>query len=215
MSQPKPKVIFLDAVGTLFGVKGSVGEVYGMLAQEFGVTAPIDSINTAFYDSFKASPPLAFPDIDIIEVPDQEYQWWEAIVKSTFEQVGVLDQFKDFDTFFNQLYGYFATAQPWYVYPDILPTLEKWLKEDIELGIISNFDSRLHAVLEVLELGKYFSSVTISSALGFAKPSPDIFAKALSKHHCNPDEAWHIGDSVEHDYQGAKAAGVKAFLIKR
>ncbi len=34
----KPKVIFLDAVGTIFGVKGSVGEVYSQIAAEFGVT---------------------------------------------------------------------------------------------------------------------------------------------------------------------------------
>lgn len=33
----KPKVIFLDAVGTLFGVKGSVGTVYSQIAQDFGV----------------------------------------------------------------------------------------------------------------------------------------------------------------------------------
>ena len=33
----QPKVIFLDAVGTLFGVKGSVGEVYREIAADFGV----------------------------------------------------------------------------------------------------------------------------------------------------------------------------------
>lgn len=211
----KPKVIFLDAVGTLFGVKGSVGAVYGLLAKEFGVDAPTEAINTAFYDCFKASAPLAFPNENLLNIPQKEYDWWEAIAKNTFEQVGVLDQFSDFPTFFNRLYGYFATPDPWFVYPDIFPSLEKWCLEGIELGIISNFDSRLHAVLDVLELRKFFSSVTISSAFGHAKPNPEIFTKALEKHDCSPSEAWHIGDSVEHDYNGAKAAGLKSFLIKR
>ncbi len=33
----KPQVIFLDAVGTLFGVKGSVGAIYSQIAADFGV----------------------------------------------------------------------------------------------------------------------------------------------------------------------------------
>ena len=32
-----PQAIFLDAMGTLFGLRGSVGDIYGKIAQSFGV----------------------------------------------------------------------------------------------------------------------------------------------------------------------------------
>jgi putative hydrolase of the HAD superfamily len=211
----KPKVIFLDAVGTLFGVRGSVGQIYGAIAQKFGVEADSSRLDTAFTESFETAPPLAFPETDVIDIPDREYQWWQDISQATFEKVGLIEQFQDFEAFFEQLYGHFATPTPWFIYDDILPALNKWKADKIPLGIISNFDSRLHAVLEGLDLENYFQSVTISSSVGAAKPSPKIFAAALKKHHCEPHQAWHIGDSRTDDFNGAKNAGLKAFLLER
>jgi putative hydrolase of the HAD superfamily len=83
------------------------------------------------------------------------------------------------------------------------------------LGIISNFDSRIYQVLAELGLEYFFRSITISSQTGAAKPDAEIFQIALQKHDCSPAQAWHIGDSKKEDYQGAKALGIEAFLIKR
>ncbi|PSB67498.1 hydrolase, partial [filamentous cyanobacterium CCP1] len=35
------------------------------------------------------------------------------------------------------------------------------------------------------------------------------------KHQCPAHAAWHIGDSFREDYQGAKAAGLRAIWLKR
>lgn len=210
-----PKVIFLDAVGTLFGVQGSVGEIYRQMALEFGVDAPAESLNKAFFQSFKASDPLEFPEANAQEIAELEFQWWQAIAQETFSNVGVAEQFGNFTAFFADLYAHFATAEPWYVYPDVLPALEKWQEENITLGIISNFDSRLYAVLKALDLSDFFTSITISSKVGAAKPKPKIFQAALAQHSCQAEEVLHIGDSLKEDYYGAKAAGVRPFLLKR
>ena len=211
----QPKVVFFDAVGTLFGVNGSVGEIYSNLARKYGVEAEAKELQTAFVKSFKASSPLAFPGLDAREVPDYEFRWWKAIAKQTFAQVGVLEKFPDFSEFFHHLYGYFATQKPWYVYQDVLPVIKNWHDQGIEMGIISNFDSRIHAVLIALELQDWFSSITISSTVGAAKPDPQIFLSALAKHRCQPEEALHIGDSLTEDYHGAKTAGMQAMHLKR
>lgn len=223
----KPQAIFLDAVGTLFGVRGSVGQVYSKIAREFGVTVPNEeleeeqwqafsqTLNRSFVQSFRAAAPLSFPHLDKLEIPEREYQWWQAVTRTTFEKTNLLEQFSDFEAFFNQLYGYFATAEPWCVYEDIVPSLKQWKEDNIELGIISNFDSRIHAVLKSLDLEKYFQTITISSNAGAAKPDGKIFAIALEKHHCQPQQAWHIGDSFQEDYQGAKAAGLRAVWLQR
>lgn len=211
----KPKVIFIDAVGTLFGVRGSVGEVYGAIAGKFGVEVPADTVNKAFLQAFAASNSPIFPGTDPDEIPQCEYEWWRAIALRTFQQAGVLNQFANFDEFFDQLYHHFATAEPWFIYPDVLPALEAWRRMGIGLGIVSNFDSRLYWVLEALKLKEFFTSITISTEVGFAKPDPPIFAIALQKHNCDPKDAWHIGDSFTQDYQGAKAAGLRAILLER
>ncbi|MGK7876071.1 MAG: HAD-IA family hydrolase [Xenococcaceae cyanobacterium] len=211
----EPKVIFLDAVGTLFGVRGSVGEVYSAIARGVGVDVSPQSLNEGFSQSFKASKPLAFPGVDKEEIPEQEFQWWGAIVRATFERVGVFEQFPDFTAFFTQLYAHFATSKPWYVYPDVLPALKTWRQKGMELGIVSNFDTRLYKVIELLELREFFNSITISSTVGAAKPDSKIFTTALHKHNCTVQQAWHIGDSLKEDYYGARAAGIRPFLLQR
>lgn len=210
-----PKVIYLDAFGTLFGVKGSVGELYSNLARTAAVSTDHNEVNQAFYQSFLKAERLAFPDVTPAEIPALEYRWWKAIVSETFAQVGALEKFEDFDTFYAGLYGYFETAAPWQVYDDTHRSLQRWRKKGIQLGIISNFDSRLHRVLNVLGLAPYFQSVTISTEVGAAKPSAKIFQAALAKHSCKASEAWHIGDSKSEDYVGAGKAGLRAILIDR
>lgn len=212
---PKPRVLFLDAVNTLFSVKGSVGEVYSQIAAEFGVQISPSALNQAFYTSFKAAPSPTFPDADVHDVPQREFEWWYALVRQTFDLTGALHKFTDFDTFFSELYIHFGTAEPWFVYPDVIPALTSWRQKGIELGIISNFDSRIFSVLQSLELREYFDSITISTQVGAAKPEPKIFGIALAKHNCPASEAWHVGDSKNDDYQGAKAVGMRGVLITR
>jgi putative hydrolase of the HAD superfamily len=211
-----PTVIFLDAVGTLFGVQQSVGEMYLNVTRRFGVEADPQLLDQAFYQSFKSMPfPMAFPGTPIAEIPRQEYEWWEAIAQDTFQRAGLYHQFRDFSAFFNELYGYFASPDPWFIYPDTIPFLNYWYSQGVTLGVLSNFDTRIHAVLKSLGLTHYFSSVTISTEVGAAKPEPLIFKTALSKHNCLPATAWHIGDSFKEDYEGAKAAGMRAIWLKR
>ncbi|HEY9735565.1 MAG TPA: HAD family hydrolase [Trichocoleus sp.] len=211
----QPKVIFLDAVGTLFGVRGSVGKIYSEIAQQFGVVCDAAAVNQAFFAAFKTATPMAFPDSEPTSIPYQEYLWWETIARQTFDAVGALGQFANFEEFFAELYAHFATAAPWEVYPDTLASLERWQARGIELGVLSNFDSRLYSVLEVLRLADFFRSVTISTEVGAPKPDPLIFATALQKHRCAPQEAWHVGDSYKEDYEGAKAAGLKGIWLNR
>jgi putative hydrolase of the HAD superfamily len=189
--------------------------VYSELAARFGVEISASALNQAFLQTFRETEPLAFPGINPAEIPTQEFEWWQAIALQTFQRAGVLNQFNDFSKFFTELYKHFATALPWFVYPDVRPTLEYWREHKIEIGILSNFDSRLYSVLQSLDLTNFFTSVTISSEIGAAKPSLQIFTAGLQKHNCLPEAAWHIGDSFKEDYQGACAAGIKAIWLQR
>jgi putative hydrolase of the HAD superfamily len=212
-SLPQPQVIFLDAVGTLFGVRGSVGLIYSELASKYGVSCAPEIVDRHFYTAFKTSPPCVFPDAAIDKIPQLEYQWWKSLNQQTFTAAGVWEQFSDFDAFFDELYQYFTTSAAWEIYPDVVIALTHWQQAGIPLGVLSNFDSRLHTVLKVLDLAQYFSTVTISTEVGAAKPQPEIFIAALSKYQVSPADAWHIGDSHGDDYLGAMGVGIMAIWI--
>ncbi len=210
-----PKVIYLDAVGTLFGVRGSVGEIYSEVASKYGVDCRPELLNKYFYTAFKNSPPCIFPGIPTADIPHQEYLWWREINRQTFTAAGAWEQFDDFDAFFQNLYKYFTTPAAWEVYADVVPALTDWQRSGVQLAVLSNFDSRLHQVLNALDLSQYFSTVTISTEVSAAKPQPAIFTAALHKYQCPPQLAWHIGDSLEDDYLGAGAAGLTAIWLDR
>lgn len=217
-----PQVIFLDAVGTIFGVTNSVGYIYTKLAQKYGVNISPEKIDRAFYDTFKKSSPLAFATTNEDEIKELEFKWWETITYNTFNQECsivkrhcAIEQFSNFTEYFTELYEYFKTAECWVIYEEVILILNEWQKQGIELGIISNFDTRIFTVLDNLKLSKYFQTITISSLTGVAKPNPKIFLTALEKHHCQPDKAWYIGDSLKEDYEGSQSVGMQSFWLSR
>ncbi len=208
----RPKVVFFDAMGTLFGVAGSVGLQYATIAQRHGVIANATDLNQSFYEAFKRSGPPAFPGAVAIDITKLEYEWWKEITRASFQGA---QMFADFDAFFADLFVYFASGEPWVIYPEIIQTLDFLHESEIPIGIISNFDSRLYSVLRSLSLDHYFQSVTISTEVGAAKPNGKIFRVALAKHNCTAGEAWHVGDSLKEDYEAATAMGLRGILVDR
>jgi putative hydrolase of the HAD superfamily len=210
-----PKIIFFDAVGTLFGVRSSVGEIYAQFADQAGLDVDASNLNSAFLKSFRAAPRAAFAGAAPQDLSRLEYEWWRTVAQNSFECVGALAQLSDFDAFFRPLFIYFETEAPWIVYPETLKALEMLKSLEIELAIISNFDSRLYPVLEALGLAGWFGSVTLSTQVGAAKPEAEIFEVALAKHQYLPTQAWHVGDSWAEDYEGAIAAGFQGVWLNR
>ncbi len=210
-----PKIIFFDAVGTLFGVRGTVGEIYAQFAQKAGLKVNAQQLNAAFIQSFRAAPRAAFAQAAPQDLGHLEYDWWRTVAWQSFKLVGVVKQLPDFDAFFQPLFTYFETADPWVVYPETLKALGQLKTFEIELAIISNFDSRLYTVLQALALDSWFQSVTISTQVGSAKPEAEIFEAALAKHRYLPSQAWHVGDSWSEDYEGSVAAGLQGIWLNR
>ncbi|WP_448380829.1 HAD-IA family hydrolase [Gloeomargarita sp.] len=211
----RPGAIFVDAVGTLFGVRGSVGAIYSECARAVGADVPPEALQKAFVRCFAASPPLAFPGLAAAELPAAEYAYWYRLTEQTFALAGGLAQIGDFAAFFPLVYDYFATAAAWELYPDVLPALVRWRDQGIPVGVISNFDSRLYAVLQALGLRPWVQTVTISSRVGAAKPQAAIFRAAWQALGQPAPPIWHIGDSWEADVLGARAVGWRGIHLCR
>jgi putative hydrolase of the HAD superfamily len=215
MNSSPIKVIFFDAVGTLFDVKGSVGEVYLSYAKKYGVPAT-EQIKKALNEAFKQTlkdMPLPIFSVDQPEKLKQcERLWWFDVVHAVFYRVGM---FEGFDDFFDEVFAAFGQSLHWELFPETREVLSQLRHQGFELGIISNFDSRFFQVSRALGLSGFFDSVTISSLVGAVKPAKKIFSHALDQHMLFPQEALHVGDHLIEDFEGARQAGLHAVLIDR
>ena len=78
-----------------------------------------------------------------------------------------------------------------------------------KLGLITNGDTDAQrGRLQATGLAPFFDAVLISDEAGCAKPDPRIFAIALDALGVSAPEALFVGDSIEHDYEGAQNAGI-------
>jgi putative hydrolase of the HAD superfamily len=209
------QVIFFDAAETLFHVNGSVAEIYVRAAARHGFKENAESlvaIRQAFSRAFQEAPPPVFAATEPHEIKRCERLWWFDIVHNVFYRVGM---FERFDDFFDEVFQEFEDPGTWTLYPETRPVLSQLKDEGFELGIISNFDSRLFPVLRGLGIENLFDTVTISSLAHAAKPAPRIFEVALEKHAVDPAEAAHVGDSFRDDVQGAAKTGMTGILLDR
>ncbi len=208
----RPRRIFFDAGGTLFEPRESVGQTYARLARSYGYAVEGEQLQAGFLRHFRNQPPLAFPGVGSeAELQRLEYEWWRRLV---FEVV-VGDRFPRFDEFFAAAFAHYREPAAWRLFDDVLPTLQTLREYGVPCAVLSNFDSRLFDLLRGFSLEDHFSGIHISTRLGAAKPDQRIFAAALQAHGLQPHEAWHVGDSLREDFEGAQQAGLQPWLIAR
>ncbi len=207
---PRTKVIFFDAGGTLFRPYPSVGDIYARAAARHGVRVDAEHVEKTFHDKWHERNGMT--SLAGLTSEKIERQWWHALVRDVFGNLGAFD---NFDAFFQELYDLFARAECWRLFDDTVPVLQDLKANGFRLGIISNWDHRLFSIVEQLGLSPYFEQVTASSAVGIAKPGKRIFEAALQAMRVPASESLHIGDSLEDDYHGASRAGLKAVLLNR
>ena len=87
-----------------------------------------------------------------------------------------------------------------------------WLKGRYRLAVVSNFDYT-PTVLRILTdggiLGR-FETVLVSDTVGWRKPRPDIFQRALAEMGVSAEECLFVGDRPDIDVAGAKGIGMAA-----
>ncbi len=209
------QVIFFDAAETLFHVNGSVSDIYLQHAVQFGFKQTPDSqalIAQAFQRAFRDASPPIFAVTDPLKLKQCERLWWFDIVHNVFYRVGM---FARFDEFFEQVFQVFEDPRSWSLFPETYVVLTRLREAGFELGIISNFDTRLFSVIRGLGIDRLFDTVTIASLSMCAKPASKIFDIALEKHAIDPSEAMHVGDSLRDDLEGATKAGLTGVLLDR
>ncbi len=202
------RAVTFDAVGTLIELARPPGEVYATMARHFGAPGDPEPLQAAFRQAWRRTPPPAD-----VEGPrsDDDRRWWHALVSQTLALAGCA--VSDFEGYFERVYRYFERPEAWKVRPGVPGALTALASAGYRLGVLSNFDGRLHGVLRALELRRHFEAVIVSSEVGANKPSPRIFAAALEAFGLNAPELLHVGDDPALDGAGARAAGLEALVL--
>lgn len=89
------------------------------------------------------------------------------------------------------------------LYDDVESTIAT-LNKRYTLISLTNGNADLHQ----LPIGQFFAACFRAEQFPRRKPAADLFLAALQHANCRPDEALHIGDHIEDDMAGAKAAGM-------
>lgn len=85
----------------------------------------------------------------------------------------------------------------------------------IRLGVISNSEGHIKALLTQLDLAHHFEVIVDSGVEGVRKSDPAIFQFALERMGVRADNAVYVGDLPEVDVLAARAAGLQGVLNDR
>ncbi len=196
------RAITFDVGGTLIDPYPSVGHIYSEVASRHGCRgiSPV-LLNRRFAAAWRAAKNFRYRRAD-----------WAGLVDATF--LGLVHP-PPSRTFFPVLYARFSDPGAWWVYDDVLPALAALAGRGLKLGLISNWDARLRPLLRGLNLHRYFEVIVISCEVGVTKPARPIFQRAAARLRLPPEEILHVGDSLELDVRGARAAGFRTRWLRR
>jgi putative hydrolase of the HAD superfamily len=206
--------VLFDAAGTLIRPREPIGEVYARAAAAAGVALPAWRIEDAFRRVLRRAPAMAFPGEPPPRVRELERAWWRDRVRETFLAADSGVRFRDFDGLFEDLFRTFAEPARWEAVPGARGALAFARARGLRTGIVSNFDHRLHGILQGLDLTKLVDDVTLPADVGAAKPDRRIFEVALARLGSAPERAVYVGDDADQDVAAARAAGLRAIQVE-
>jgi len=96
---------------------------------------------------------------------------------------------------------------------DVAPTLRHLRAAGYKLGVVSNAEGTVEALLRDVGLASLLDFIIDSHVVGIEKPDPRIFALALEHTGTAPRRTLYVGDVYAVDVVGARAAGLDAALL--
>lgn len=209
--------VLLDVGDTLIGPAVPFGVVYARVLASHGLELDPARLQAAILDTVAWSMREIPPGVDRYgHFPGGESEYWRHFSRRVLEQATGAEVDGNLgDRALDGLRDAFKAPSAWEVFPDVVPVLAALTARGVSLGIVSNWDSRLPAVLDMLDLSRWFAAVGVSHLEGVEKPDPRLFHVVLRRLAVDPSAALHVGDVPELDGAGARAAGVDCLIVDR
>jgi putative hydrolase of the HAD superfamily len=218
-------IVLFDAVGTVIKPVPGVIDVYHRLGAKHGSIldrhAIAQRIGAARRKHFQVGT-IAFPSevhsgtppVDppgLISSDELELELWRRLIFDVFAELAPCEPL------FQDLWGHFAQPDHWQLYDDVLPCWQRLSGQGFEIGLASNFDSRLLRI--ATHLLPHAGFVFYSGQIGHRKPSPMFYRKietALSSSESpTKPKILMVGDDYENDCAAPRLAGWSAVWLNR
>jgi putative hydrolase of the HAD superfamily len=206
---PSPTVLLLDALGTLVALEPPAPLLRRELAVRFGVDVSEAQAAAALASEIAYYRARLHEGRDAASLAALHADCAEAL-RAGMPSAAVL---AEVDT--ASLTKALLASLRFRAYPDAAPALAAAGARGQARIVVSNWDVSLADVLQRVGLAPMLDRVVTAAELGVRKPSGAIFARALEFAGASPEHAVHIGDSIEEDVAGARAARIEPVLLRR
>ena len=211
------KFLYTDVGDTLIKLRYSVSEMYAGVLEEHGILkeAKAEDVQRHFKLAWREASSNLPPDhIDRYYAhPEGHTGWWKGLIDSfLFRLAGVRINSEEI---YELIFAKFDDPNNWVVDPTFYDLLKFLNQNKIGLGIISNWDLRLRALLTNMNLIQHFEHVIVSAEFGYEKPSPKIFEEAVRLTGLSHESHFYVGDKLEYDYYPPKKLGWTSFWISK
>ncbi len=198
------KVVLFDMGDTIINVPETY-KTYDRILRAHGITRTEKEIATAHKQTLQ--------ELSLDLLPKLTDDYWPRFDTLLVQKLGITQNQEELGHAINREWWNYAETKP---YPDVLPTLRELKKRKLKLALVTNgLESDINAVLSKINLTEFFDVKVGTDTFKAMKPDKTVFLQTLRLLNAEPAEALFIGDSLEIDYNGAKAAGFKAIIIDR
>jgi putative hydrolase of the HAD superfamily len=200
------RAVVFDAVGTVMYPSPPVAEIYRMaLARHCDVQLTPDEIDHVFRQALnhRNNDPSLRTD------ENTEREFWRQLIH------GLCGDHLAFEGCFADLHAQFGEPSNWACFEDVAACLSSLQAQGLTIAIASNFDLRLHSVLNGLEPLAGVKQRFVSSEIGFRKPAEKFFQVVCRRLQLEPGQVLFVGDDLQNDVFGAIHAGCRSAWIVR
>lgn len=202
-----PRAILLDALGTLVALEPPVQPLVALVGERHGVAVEPAAASRALRAEMGHYRRNCVRAADAASLAALRLECAAILGRELGGTLAAIDAAELVPTLVDSI--------RFHAYPEVAGTLARLRGEGIALVVASNWDVSLHDVLERTGLSRLLDGVVTSADVGVAKPDGRLFAAALEVAGAGAGEALHVGDSLEEDVAGARAAGVEPVLVRR
>ncbi|TAM46677.1 MAG: HAD family hydrolase [Acidobacteria bacterium] len=208
-----PAAVLFDVGGTLIECRPGAAQVYADALSRWGPPVTAAEVAPVFAEVWSELTQAHPRGLDRYhQVKGSEREWWGEFLRRVLARLGCA---APWEPVLAELMDAFAQPALWHVFPEVPEVLERLAGRGLGLAAVSNWDSRLPALLERLGLAGFFRAVLVSSLEGVEKPGPEIFRRAAERLGVDAKRCVHVGDSPLEDVRGAESAGMRAVLVDR
>jgi putative hydrolase of the HAD superfamily len=179
------------------------GPGYREAAARYGLTLEAESYDAARQEAI----------VDIEHHPELEHdeEVWVRFTEDILRGMGAAGP--DIREIALEITRGWEQSENFALYEDVLPTFAELRGHGLMIGLVSNTSRDLDVFIR--HFGLDVDAWVSSGTHGKVKPSPTIFRAVLEALVLEPGEAAMVGDSPKDDVEGARALGLRAFLLDR